>query len=113
MLKRYFAVLVLIALAMTAAPCAVASDDTIRLTDEAVGYIEASLNVPWRVDVTRIECGDVWYWEAGQMWLFDVELYSGTQFLAMASFNIDTFEMARNIYLYSPENVNQSELIWR
>ncbi len=58
------------------------------------------LRVPANARVT-VQQGEPSYWSAGECWLIQVSVYEGEEFVAGASFDPQTMEMVRNIFLYS------------
>lgn len=111
MWKRFVAVLCLLAL-LIAVPCASAED--LRVLNRAeIMYIIDEFEIPDGIKVTGYSCSGPSYWDGGGQWLIYVELFSGNQLLASASLDTDTLEMVRNIYTYSPENVDVSGLVFK
>ena len=74
----------------------------IPVSDEDLQEIAASLGVPEDVNVEVTVSGDPYYWDAGQRWLVNVEVYQDGNFVAGAAVDRDTKEPIRNIYNYNP-----------
>ena len=77
-----------------------------EFTEEQINILKSSLGVPDDVMVTRCEVGEPWYWEGAGIWIVNVELYSGDDFLAGAAIDPDTLELEREIYTYDVSRMN-------
>ena len=77
-----------------------------EFTEEQINVLKSSLGVPDDVMVTRCEVGKPWYWEGAGIWIVNVELYSGDDFLAGAAIDPDTLELEREIYTYDVSRMN-------
>lgn len=69
-------------------------------TNEQLDHIRQALGIPDDLPV-KIEIGDPYYWEGGDMDLIQIDFYHEGEFVAGAAFKPFTEEMARNIYQYS------------
>ena len=77
-------------------------ENSVGFSDEDLQGIAASLGVPEDVNVEVTVSGDPYYWDAGQRWLVNVEVYQDGNFVAGAAVDRDTKEPIRNIYNYNP-----------
>ena len=77
-------------------------ENSVGFSDEDLQEIAASLGVPEDVNVEVTVSGDPYYWDAGQRWLVNVEVYQDGNFVAGAAVDRDTKEPIRNIYNYNP-----------
>lgn len=70
----------------------------IKFTDEQLKEISYALGVPMNLD-TQITQGEPIYWEGGDMYRTSIEVYCNGEFIAGASVNSLTGDLAGNIYL--------------
>lgn len=70
-------------------------------TDRQLGIIARDLGVPDGLDV-EITQSPKTYWEAAGIWDIYVEITLGEKVIASGSFDVETGEMGRNLYIYSP-----------
>lgn len=77
-------------------------ENSVGFSDEDLQEIAAALGVPEDVNAVVTVSGDPYYWDAGQRWLVNVEVYQDGKFVAGASVDRDTKEPIRDIYTYNP-----------
>ena len=80
-----------------------------------VQFLKDSLGVPDNIIITGIEVSGPSYWDAAQIWMKYVGLYSNTEKVAGAFVDADTLELARTISPYSPnsEFIDYSKLAYK
>ena len=70
-------------------------------TDKQLRIIARDLGVPDGLDV-KITQSPKTYWEPAGIWDIYVEITLGEKVIASGSFDVETGEMGRNLYIYSP-----------
>ena len=80
-----------------------------------VQFLKDSLGVPDNIIITGIEVSGPSYWDAAQIWMKYVGLYSNTEKVAGAFVDADTLELARTISPYSPNSdfIDYSKLAYK
>ena len=70
-------------------------------TDQQLRIIAKDLGVPDDLNV-EIRQSPKAYWEAAGLWDIYVEITHNGKLVASGSFDVETGEMGRNIYIYTP-----------
>ena len=70
-------------------------------TDQQLRIIAKDLGVPDDLNV-EIRQSPKAYWEAAGLWDIYVEITHDGKLVASGSFDVETGEMGRNIYIYTP-----------
>lgn len=73
-----------------------------EFSEDELRSIASALRVPEDADTDIRVTGDPYYWEAGGLWLINVEIYQNGKFVAGASVDRDTKEPVKDIYTYNP-----------
>lgn len=74
---------------------------TAPLSQQMLEEVSRSLWVPEDLAV-EIEQSDAYYWDAGERWLIQVDVYYQGEMVAGAAVDAATGEHVRNIYMYTP-----------
>ena len=87
------------------------NEDAIYFTDEQLNNIKKSLGVPDDLNVDIKVSDTASYWDSAQIWIVNVDIIYNGQSVAGALVDKDSAELARSIWMFSYDNIENFEPI--